>query len=101
MPKEPSPEVMRDVAAISRLSAVPTILRVIAETTGLGFTLVARVTNEEWIACAVHDEISFGLKPGGTLDLTFLQSVARCCSSRSTATRAPRSTIRSSDSARP
>ena len=59
-----------DVEAIAKLPAVPTILRVIAETTGLGFTLVARVTDEHWVACAVHDEISFGLKPGGTLELS-------------------------------
>lgn len=63
-------DLARDVEAIAKLPAVPTILRVIAETTGLGFTLVARVTDEHWVACAVHDEISFGLKPGGTLQLS-------------------------------
>ena len=69
MTPPPSADVLRDVAAISRLSAVPTILRVIAETTGLRFTLVARVTQDEWVACAVHDLISFGLQAGGTLDV--------------------------------
>ena len=63
----PTSGVLQDVEAISRLRAVPTILRVISETTGLRFTLIARVTNDEWVACAVHDEISFGLKPGGAL----------------------------------
>ena len=73
----PSPELLKDVEAVSRLAAVPTILRVITETTGLRFTLVARVTDKEWVACAVHDEISLGLKPGGTLDLatTLCQTV--------------------------
>ncbi len=65
----PSPELLKDVEAVSRLAAVPTILRVITETTGLRFTLVARVTEKEWVACAVHDEISLGLKAGATLDL--------------------------------
>jgi hypothetical protein len=60
---------LRDVEAISRLRAVPTILRVISETTGLRFTLVARVTDDEWVACAVHDELSFGLRAGGALAL--------------------------------
>jgi hypothetical protein len=31
------------------------------------FAAVARVTEERWIACAVPDEIDFGLKPGGEL----------------------------------
>src|SRR4051794_36310725 len=58
-----------DVEAVSRLPAVPTILRVVTETTGLRFSLVARVTQDQWIACAVHDEIAFGLKSGDTLDV--------------------------------
>src|SRR5215217_2202314 len=35
----------------------------------MGFAAVARVTDERLIACAVRDEISFGLKPGGELKL--------------------------------
>src|SRR5215203_1200816 len=58
-----------DVAAIARIDAVPTILEVVCRTTGMGFAAVARVTDERWIACAVRDEISFGLKPGGELKL--------------------------------
>lgn len=67
MSSTPTEDVLQDVEAISRLRAVPTILRAIAETTGLRFTLVARVTENEWVACAVHDEISFGLRPAGAL----------------------------------
>lgn len=58
-----------DVAAVARISAVPTILEVVCRTTGMGFAAVARVTDRRWIACSVHDEIDFGLKPGGELDL--------------------------------
>ncbi|WP_257462539.1 GAF domain-containing sensor histidine kinase [Archangium lipolyticum] len=58
-----------DVAAVSRLEAVPTILRVVTETTGLRFSVVARVTQGTWTACAVHDEIAFGLKAGDHLDV--------------------------------
>ena len=60
---------MRDVAAIGRISAVPTILRVVAELTGLRFAAVARVTRERWVACAVYDELSFGLRSGSELDV--------------------------------
>ena len=58
-----------DVAAIGRLSAVPTILRVIGQATGLRLTLIARVTEGMWKACAVEDRMSFGLLPGGLLDV--------------------------------
>ena len=48
---------------------MPTILEVVCRTTGMGFSAVARVTEDRWIACAVRDEIAFGLKPGGELKL--------------------------------
>jgi len=59
----------RDIALISRSNAVPTILEVVARTTGMRFTAVARVTDTKWTACAVYDRIEFGLKPGGELVL--------------------------------
>jgi signal transduction histidine kinase len=58
-----------DVAAVGRIDAVRTILEVVCRTTGLGFAAVARVTEDRWIACAVRDEISFGLEPGGELQV--------------------------------
>lgn len=59
-----------DIAAIARVAAVPTILKVISEVTGLRLTLVARVTEDAWTACAALDRMDFGLVPGGTLDVT-------------------------------
>ena len=56
-----------DIAAVSRIEAVPTILDVVCRTTGMGFAAVARVTEDRWIACSVKDDIAFGLKPGGEL----------------------------------
>lgn len=56
-----------DIDAIGRLPAVPTILDVICRTTGMRFAVVSRVTPDRWIACAVVDELSLGLKPGGEL----------------------------------
>ncbi|MES2356206.1 MAG: GAF domain-containing sensor histidine kinase [Pseudomonadota bacterium] len=58
-----------DVAAIQSISAVPTILQVITETTGLRFSCIARVTDDSWTACAVLDNIGLGLMPGGELEL--------------------------------
>lgn len=59
-----------DVAAIQRIAAIPSILEVVCRVTGMGFAAVARVTDQRWIACAVRDEIAFGLQPGGELELS-------------------------------
>ena len=58
-----------DISAINRISAVPAILQVISDTTGLRFAAVARVTEDSWTACAVLDRIDFGLQIGGELDV--------------------------------
>ena len=58
-----------DIATINRISAVPAMLQVISEMTGMRFVAIARVTSTSWTACAVLDRLGFGLKPGGELDL--------------------------------
>lgn len=59
-----------DIATINRISAVPTMLQVISEMTGMRFAAIARVTSTRWTACAVLDKLGFGLETGGELDLT-------------------------------
>jgi PAS domain S-box-containing protein len=56
-----------DILAIGGIPAVPTILELVCRTTGMGFAAVARVTEDRWVACEVHDKIGFGLEPGGEL----------------------------------
>ncbi|WP_291836855.1 GAF domain-containing sensor histidine kinase [Brevundimonas sp.] len=56
-----------EAAAIARIDAVPSILEVCCRITGMGYAAVARVTEDRWIACAVRDEIGFGLGVGGEL----------------------------------
>ena len=58
-----------DIAAVRRITAVPKILEIVTQITGMRFAAVARVTETKWIACAVVDQIEFGLKPGGELVL--------------------------------
>lgn len=58
-----------DIALIGQIEAVDSILEIVCKTTGMGFAAIARVTDDSWIACAVRDEISFGLVPGGALTL--------------------------------
>jgi signal transduction histidine kinase len=67
-----SQDVARAVAAIGRIDAVPTLLKVLCEMTGLRFAAVARVTGKTWTACAVRDDLSLGVKPGG--ELAFVES---------------------------
>lgn len=57
------------VKAIGEIDAVPLILDVVCRTTGMGFAAVARVTEDRWVACAVRDEIAFGLVPGSELEV--------------------------------
>jgi len=61
--------IAHDIAAVGRISAVPSILKIICENTGMRFAAVARVTEGTWTACAVEDNIAFGLLPGGQLDV--------------------------------
>lgn len=58
-----------DLAAVARIPVVPSILEVVSRTTGMGFVAIARVTEDRWMACAVRDEIDFGLEPGGELEI--------------------------------
>ena len=60
-------ELEADVRNVQRVDAVPSILEVICRATGMGFAAVARVTEDRWVACAVKDDIAFGLQPGGEL----------------------------------
>ena len=60
-------EIEMDVATIEHIDAVPAILNLACEATGMGFAAVARVTQDRWVACSVLDKIGFGLKPGGEL----------------------------------
>jgi signal transduction histidine kinase len=58
-----------DIEAVQAIGAVPVILSMVKHLTGMRFAAVARVSEKNWVACAVDDSIDFGLKPGGELVL--------------------------------
>jgi signal transduction histidine kinase len=58
-----------DIQAVQKILSMSMILDVVCRTTGMGFAAVARVTESRWVACSVRDDIGFGLKPGGELEL--------------------------------
>ena len=70
----------RDIAAVSQIDSVPTMLATVCRATGMRFAAVARVTDQRWIACSVHDQIAFGLVPGGELELesTICHEIRQC-----------------------
>lgn len=56
-----------EVAAIAEVEATSNILRLVTRLTSLRFAAIARVTEKRWMACAVHDEVHFGVGPGDEL----------------------------------
>lgn len=56
-----------EVAAIAEVEATSNILRLVTRLTSMRFAAIARVTDQRWIACAVRDEIHFGVGPGDEL----------------------------------
>ena len=62
-------DIQRDIEAVAKIPIISNILDVVCKTTGMGFSAIARVTEDYWIACAVNDKIGFGLSTGGELKL--------------------------------
>lgn len=77
---EPGARILADIEAVNQIPVVPVMLDVICRITGMGFAAVGRVTSSQWIACSVLDKISFGLKPGGELQLetTICDEIRQC-----------------------
>jgi signal transduction histidine kinase len=57
-------DVSKAVGAIGRIDAVPTLLAVLREITGMRFAAVARVTENVWTVCAVQDGLQLGIEAG-------------------------------------
>lgn len=62
-------DIQADIEAVSQIPLIDTLLDVVVQTTGLGFAAVARVTDKQWVACAVNDKAGFGLSPGSELQV--------------------------------
>lgn len=58
-----------DVMAFSRIDAIKMILKTLSDITDLRYSIVARVTEDSWTACAIYDNMEFGLNPGDELEL--------------------------------
>ena len=51
----------QDIRRIGSIREVPLILEACRAATGMGFTAVARVTEDRWITCASLDHVGLGL----------------------------------------
>jgi PAS domain S-box-containing protein len=69
-PDVESKKVAREaVESVSRIPTIPAVLKAVADLTGMRYVVIARVTDERWIACAVLDNMEFGLPEGGELEV--------------------------------
>ncbi len=70
----------QDIRKVSLIREVPLILDACRRSTGMGFTAVARVTEDRWITCASLDHLNFGLLPGDELEVgsTICNEVRTC-----------------------
>ncbi len=59
----------KDLAAVSSIEAVPSILELASVRSGMRFVAIARVTPDRWVAGAVLDKIGIGMAIGDELDL--------------------------------
>lgn len=64
-----SSSLLTDVEAIQRIGCVSSMLELCCRLTGMGYAAISRVTDTSWIACAVRDEVGFGIAPGNELDV--------------------------------
>ena len=57
------------LSTIDQIAAVEGILEVCLKVTGMGYGVVAQVTEDRWLACSVLDKVEFGLPVGGELPI--------------------------------
>ncbi|WJG08874.1 GAF domain-containing sensor histidine kinase [Aliiglaciecola sp. LCG003] len=69
----------KDIRTIQSIEAVPFIMKMLSDATGLRFICIARVTDSKWTTCAVLDLVNFNLNPGDQLDIdtTFCNQVRK------------------------
>lgn len=68
-PDDADREMVDDVQTASRIGALPAILDVACHITGMGFAVLAKVTDNRWTACAARDQLNTGVEIGDRLDV--------------------------------
>ncbi|UXU74859.1 MULTISPECIES: GAF domain-containing sensor histidine kinase [unclassified Paracoccus (in: a-proteobacteria)] len=67
------------VEIIGEIDFVPDLLKVVCQTSGMGFAAISRVAGQQWTACAVADHLRSGLAAGQQLpaEATLCHQVAQ------------------------
>jgi signal transduction histidine kinase len=76
-------DLAKDIDAISRIGAVPVLLRVLCESTGMGLAAIVRLGAGGGTVCAVEDRIQTGLRPGERFELTTREYLSKWASDAS------------------
>jgi GAF domain-containing protein len=58
-----------ELAVISEIEATSSLLKLVTRLTRMRFSAIAKVTDTTWVACAVRDEVQFGVEAGQELEL--------------------------------
>lgn len=58
---------IEELDAITEIETTSNILRLTSRLTGMRFSAISKMTDTHWVACAVHDELQFGLEAGDEL----------------------------------
>ena len=69
MPLALPPDGLDPLTSVAALADVSSILEVCLRATGMRYAVVAHVSADRWLACAVQDEVEFGLPVGGELPI--------------------------------
>ncbi|MGE6473332.1 GAF domain-containing protein [Serratia proteamaculans] len=56
-----------ELSAIAEIEVASNILRLTTRLTNMRFAAISKITDTHWVACAVHDELQFGLRVGDEL----------------------------------
>lgn len=62
-------DLLREALALGDDAGIRAVLEDVCRLTDMGFSAVARVTEDRWIACQVLDRVEFGLAPGDELEI--------------------------------
>lgn len=58
-----------ELAVISEIEATSSLLKLVTRLTGMRFSAIAKVTETTWVACAVRDEVQFGVEAGHEMEI--------------------------------
>jgi signal transduction histidine kinase len=69
LPSQMAPGMAGDIVTLGTLGAIPILLQVLCDSTGMGFAVLACATGSGWTAGAVEDRIGLGVRCGDEFNI--------------------------------